>query len=163
MKFASDVYRCLFAVLFAYCVGTTAAIADDTQNLVLDLYKSESCGCCSGWQQQMESQGFAVHVHHSDDLNAVKNAHAIAPAYQSCHTGVSASGYVFEGHIPAKFIKAFLDNPPAAAKGLTVPGMPLGSPGMEMGDRFTPYDVLLLKNDGSTEIFAHIESKSDQY
>ena len=73
---------------------------------------------------------------------------------QSCHTGVSADGYFFEGHIPAKFVTAFLANPPENAAGLAVPGMPAGSPGMEMGDRFNPYSVILVKKDGTTEVYA---------
>jgi len=85
-----------------------------------------------------------------------------APRYQSCHTAVSSHGYVFEGHVPARHIKAFLANPPADAIGLAVPGMPLGSPGMEVGSRFDPYEVLLLKKDGSSEVFARVDSPAQQ-
>jgi hypothetical protein len=70
---------------------------------------------------------------------------------------------VFEGHIPARYIQQFLDNPPADAIGLSVPGMPVGSPGMEVGDKFIPYQVLLLKHDGSTEVFARVEQQTHQY
>ncbi len=70
---------------------------------------------------------------------------------------------MFEGHIPAGLIRRFLEEMPNDAVGLAVPGMPLGSPGMEVGDQFHPYDVLVLKTDGSAEVYAHISSKEEQY
>ena len=79
--------------------------------------------------------------------------------YRSCPTGVettAAREYVVEGHVPAEHVNAFLANPPKDAIGLSVPGMPLGSPGMEVGDRKDYYQVLLMKTDGSNEIFAHV-------
>jgi hypothetical protein len=75
---------------------------------------------------------------------------------------VSSQGYAFEGHIPARYIHQFLANPPADGIGLTVPAMPVGSPGMEVGDKFMPYRVLLMKKDGSTEVFASVESAAQQ-
>ena len=83
--------------------------------------------------------------------------------YGSCHTGVSKDGFVFEGHVPARYIIQFLNNPPADARGLTVPAMPLGSPGMEYNDQFAPYEVLLLKKDGSVEVYAAVESYEQQF
>ncbi len=76
---------------------------------------------------------------------------------------MSAEGYLFEGHVPARYMKQFLASPPADALGLAVPAMPVGSPGMEMGDRFSPYAVLLLKADGSAELFAQVDSPAQQY
>ena len=90
------------------------------------------------------------------NLQEIKEQHSIKPKYQSCHTAVSEEGYVFEGHIPSKFIKQFLSNPEADAIGLAVPGMPLGSPGMEVQGRFMPYDVLVLFKDGSSEVYAEV-------
>ena len=84
------------------------------------------------------------------------------PKWQSCHTAVTKGGYVFEGHIPAKYIEQFLASPPEGALGLAVPGMPLGSPGMEMGGRFTPYDIVLMNKDGSSSVFAHVPSAAAQ-
>ncbi len=92
----------------------------------------------------IEAADFSVAVHHPSDLNKLKDDKGILPRYQSCHTAINQEGYVFEGHIPADVIKRFLSNPPANALGLAVPGMPVGSPGMEMGDRYDEYDVLLL-------------------
>ena len=134
----------------------TASIA------TLDVYKSRTCQCCQQWVRHMEDSGFETKIHHPADLNRVKDEHGIATEYQSCHTAVTSDGYVFEGHIPARFMQQFLENPPQGAIGLSVPGMPAGSPGMEMGDRFTPYQVWLLKKDGSAEVFASVNSRDQQ-
>jgi len=130
---------------------------------LLRVYKSETCGCCGKWVEHMEANGFPSAIHHPEDLNAVKDEFGIAPALQSCHTAVSEEGYVFEGHIPAKFVKQFLDNVPEGAAGLAVPGMPLGSPGMEVDDRFMAYDILLLKDDGTSEVYVSVASAEQQF
>ena len=131
--------------------------------VAMDIYKSPTCGCCSKWVDHAEDRGFSFTTHHPADLNKLKSDWNIAPQYQSCHTVVSDAGYVFEGHIPARFLQQFLAAPPADALGLSVPAMPMGSPGMEMGDRFTPYQVLLLKRDGSAEVYAQVSSPLEQY
>ena len=128
-----------------------------------DVYKSPTCGCCGDWIEHFEESGFSTETHHPEDLAAVKIQQGIQGNYQSCHTTVSSNGYVFEGHIPAKFIRRFMLNPPTDAIGLTVPGMPLGSPGMEVEDRFTPYQILVLFKDGSNEVYAAINSYSEQF
>jgi hypothetical protein len=97
-----------------------------------------------------------------DDLSAIKKKYAITGRYRSCHTGVvvtESGDYVFEGHVPADYVKTFLANPPENSTGLSVPGMPLGSPGMEVGDRKDYYQILLLKTDGSSEVYAHVNQK----
>jgi len=139
--------------------GTTAAAVATT----LTTYKSATCGCCKLWVEHASEHGFEVDAQNVSDLNAVKNKHKIAAEFQSCHTSVSPDGYVFEGHIPAKLIRQFLQNPPAGARGLAVPAMPLGSPGMEVGDRFTPYKVLQLNKDGSTSVYASIDRFEQQH
>ncbi len=131
--------------------------------IAMDLYKSPTCGCCGKWAEHAEDRGFSLTTHHPADLNKVKLERGVAASYQSCHTAVSAEGFVFEGHIPARFIQQFLAAPPADAIGLAVPAMPAGSPGMEMGDRFTPYQVLLLKRDGSAAVFAEVNTPLEQY
>lgn len=127
----------------------------------LNVFKSETCMCCEKWISNLEPKGFHAVAHHPADLNQEKVKRGIAPRYHSCHTAVSTDGYVFEGHIPASIIQRFLAEKPKGAIGLAVPGMPMGSPGMEMGNHFDPYDVLLLKADGSSSIYAHI-SRIDQ-
>lgn len=129
----------------------------------LTVYKRKTCGCCNKWIDHLENQGFHTIAHNHADLTTFKLEKGIPINYQSCHTALSVEGYVFEGHIPAKFIRQFLAEKPQDAIGLTVPGMPVGSPGMVMGTRFTPYAILLLKKNGGVETYANINSKKEQY
>ena len=124
---------------------------------VLDVFKSPTCGCCGKWVSHIEENGLVAKTYHPDNLNLVKQKLGIAAEFQSCHTGVSKEGYVFEGHIPADVMQRFLAEKPKGALGLAVPGMPMGSPGMEMGDRRDSYDVLLLMKDGTASIYQHID------
>jgi hypothetical protein len=124
----------------------------------LSVYKDANCGCCEKWLTHVEQGGFRVKSHNIDKLFEFKTAKGIPASLQSCHTAVSSQGYVFEGHIPAKFISAFLASPPKGALGLTVPAMPVGSPGMEYQDKFRPYQVLQLNADGSTYVYAEVKS-----
>ena len=101
--------------------------------------------------------GFSSTVSDTDQMAAIKKQLGIAPRYQSCHTGV-VGDYIFEGHIPAQVMQRFLAEKPADAIGLAVPGMPVGSPGMEMGDRHDDYDVLLLTSDGGYRVYQHISA-----
>lgn len=134
-----------------------------TANLSLDVYKSPNCGCCGKWVEHAAQRGFTLSTHHPADLNKLKADKGITPELQSCHTAVSAEGFVFEGHIPARYIRDFLANPPAGALGLAVPAMPVGSPGMEVENRFMPYEVLLLKDDGGTAVYAKVTTPAQQY
>jgi hypothetical protein len=144
--------------------GTTLrSLAQGSATTPLDVYKDPSCGCCANWIDQMTERNFQSTIHHPRNLNAVKLEHGFVPQLQSCHTAVTAEGYAFEGHVPPKLVSQFLQSPPANAKGLTVPGMPMGSPGMEMGGRFQPYDVIQLNRDGSTSVYAQIRNAADQY
>jgi hypothetical protein len=137
--------------------------AEQVANLpVLDVYKTATCGCCGKWIAHLEEHGFHAVTHNHNNLSALKSRHGIKPSYQSCHTAISKDGYVFEGHIPARYIQQFLEEKPAGAIGLSVPGMPLGSPGMEVGNRFSPYEVLLLKIDGSVETYVQVNLPEEQ-
>ncbi|ORU94711.1 MAG: metal-binding protein [Cycloclasticus sp. symbiont of Bathymodiolus heckerae] len=151
----------LLAVSVMACSADEAAaekkiVADIVK---LDVFKSPTCECCGRWVTHVDSLGFKGTTHHPTDLNGVKVELGIAPQYQSCHTGVSKEGYVFEGHIPAKIMQRFLSEKPEGALGLAVPGMPMGSPGMEMGNRYDNYDVLLLKKDGTSQVYERIRPK----
>lgn len=139
-----------------------AAVSSST-DIPMDIYKSPTCGCCVEWAEHVEQRGFSFKTHHPSNLNQVKNDLGIAPQYRSCHTAVTAQGYIFEGHVPARYIQQFMALPPKDAIGLAVPDMPVGSPGMEMNNRFEPYQVLLLKSDGSSELYADITNPSQQY
>lgn len=129
--------------------------------VALDVYKSETCTCCEKWISHLESEGFDATAHHPADLLTEKVKRGIAPLYHSCHTAVSADGYIFEGHIPALVIQRFLKEKPNGAIGLAVPGMPMGSPGM--GKYLEPYDVLLLKADGTNSVYTTINRIDQQY
>lgn len=133
--------------------------ADST---TLTVYKDPSCGCCGGWISHAEEAGISVEVVHPDDLSAVFAEHEIAAPHQSCHLSLTEAGDVFVGHIPAPFVQAYLADPPAGARGLTVPAMPIGSPGMEQGSQFEPYEVLQLGEGASTTVYAKVTSPSDQ-
>ncbi len=150
------------AIVHACLVGglllTSAAMAEELQ-----VYKSPTCGCCVKWIDHLADYGFTAKVNHPRDLNGVKQKLGISSQTASCHTGVSEQGYVFEGHIPGPVMLAFLENPPENAIGLSVPAMPMGSPGMEMGDRFQPYKVLQINEDGTMQVFASIDEASQQY
>jgi hypothetical protein len=140
----------------------TPASADATA-LVLDVYKGPNCHCCVDWMKHLEQNGIGTRAHHPDDFDALKARYGVSPQYESCHTAVSPGGYVFEGHVPAKFIRQFLASPPPHARGLAVPGMPLGSPGMESDDFFMPYKIYLLKDDGTVEVYASISKAAEQF
>ena len=160
--------RFLVVLVFSLGVGVHAGDAEAPRSQVpgesrMEVFKSPTCGCCTKWVEHAQAAGFRVVVHHPDDLDRIKIDHDIAPRYQSCHTAVTEQGYIFEGHIPARYIQKFLKNPPENARGLAVPGMPAGSPGMEMGRRFSPYPIFVLKTDGSSEVFAEVRSAREQY
>lgn len=150
------------AMLWGAMTGMAAA-ETDAAAVHLDVYKSPTCGCCKLWMNHLAESGFESTGHHPENLGALKLELGVPVRYGSCHTGVSREGYVFEGHVPARYIARFLDDPPAGALGLTVPAMPVGSPGMEYKDQFMPYDVLLLKKDGTVEVYASIESYEQQF
>jgi hypothetical protein len=152
----------VFLSPLAACYEGGNRLEQSNPALTLDVYKSITCQCCQEWIHHMEGAGFAAISHHPVDLNRTKSDFGIAPEFQSCHTAVTRDGYIFEGHVPARFVQQFLENPPEGAAGLSVPGMPVGSPGMEVGDRFMPYKVWLLKEDGSTEVFATVERRDQQ-
>ncbi len=108
--------------------------------LSIKVYKSPTCGCCANWIEHLEAAGFDVQVENSDAMALVKAEAGVPIALQSCHTAMIGD-YVFEGHVPVETIVRFMEEKPDV-QGLAVPGMPVGSQGMEMGDRVDPYDVL---------------------
>lgn len=116
------------------------------------VYKNPSCGCCSKWVKHLQANGFVVEVQDVPDVSVVRDKLDIPAALGSCHTAM-INGYVIEGHVPAADIRRLLAEKPAA-KGLIVPGMPLGSPGMEDGDTHQPYSVILLNRDNSQRVFS---------
>ena len=147
----------LIFIIFSVSISSLEQGYSSSQNKFSLLgHKTPTCGCCKKWVKHLEANNFSTMIKDHQNLQKVKEQHSIKPKYQSCHTAVSQDGYVFEGHIPSKFIKQFLANPEANAIGLSVPGMPLGSPGMEVEGRFMPYDVLVLFQDGSSKVYAEV-------
>ena len=120
------------------------------------VHKTPTCGCCKKWVDHMEENGFSVTTEDHQSLTMIKDDLQIQPKFRSCHTGVSQEGYFFEGHVPGKYVAQFLSESNPGAIGLSVPGMPLGSPGMEVDNRFTPYDVLIHFQDGTSKVYAEI-------
>ena len=116
------------------------------------VFKNPSCGCCGAWVQHMRAAGFNVSVKEVDDTGAVRRKLGLPDKYGSCHTATMA-GYVLEGHVPAADAKRLLASKPVAI-GLAVPGMPVGSPGMEVGNRVDPYEVLLVDRVGRSTVFS---------
>lgn len=144
----------------ASMVATAATSAtpksDATASLSLPLvvvHKTASCGCCGLWVEHMQQAGFPVVVRNLDNVNPVKERLGVPLGKGSCHTA-EVGGYFVEGHVPADDVKRLLAERPAA-KGLALPGMPAGSPGMETPDgRVQPYVVELVGEDGNTMAFA---------
>ena len=121
----------------------------------IHVYKSPTCGCCNDWIRHLEANGFRVNATDVPDSRHYRARFGMPHKLGSCHTGVVA-GYVIEGHVPAREIKRLLRERPSAL-GLSVPGMPVGSPGMdgpEYNGHVDPYDVLLVQADGRTSVFA---------
>jgi hypothetical protein len=143
--------RRLISVIAAALVGLPLAACAAAP--VIEVYKSASCGCCTGWVKHLEENGFVVKAHNVDNPSDYRQKFGIPNALGSCHTG-KVAGYALEGHVPAAEIKRLLATKPKAT-GLAVPAMPMGSPGME-GPRSDPYDVLLVK-DGKTSVYKHYE------
>tara|TARA_R110002072_G_scaffold54816_7_gene143430 strand:+ start:11677 stop:12189 length:513 start_codon:yes stop_codon:yes gene_type:complete len=159
------VFTFLFITYFSQAadLNTGSSAKTEITEEVLTVYKNPSCGCCEKWVTHVEKSGFETVIHDRNDLSGFKSAKGIESEYRSCHTAVSKNGYVFEGHVPAKHIQNFLAEKPENVLGLSAPGMGMGSPGMEMGGKFKPYKVLLLKKDGSSEVYASINSYKEQF
>ena len=120
------------------------------------VYKTPTCGCCNGWIEHLEAAGFTVEARNITDIMSVKRDGGVPVAMTSCHTAL-IDGYVVEGHVPIDQIERLLSERPDIA-GIAVPGMPVGSPGME-GRNAKPYQVLSFSRDGSTSVFAEIDPR----
>lgn len=124
-----------------------------TETLQMVVHKSATCGCCELWVEHMQAAGFQVEVRNTENLGPIKEEAGVPVGKGSCHTA-QIGGYFIEGHVPAEDVKRLLAQRPDA-KGLVLPGMPAGSPGMEMPDgRTEPYTVELVHADGTTAPFA---------
>ncbi|MFN3770399.1 MAG: DUF411 domain-containing protein [Ectopseudomonas guguanensis] len=127
--------------LLALCLFTSLAQAGEA--LTIDVHRDANCGCCKAWIDHLQDNGFTVNDHVEADMSAVKQKLGVPPRLASCHTGVIDGKFV-EGHVPAADILKLHQRPDLI--GAAVPGMPMGSPGMEYGDRIDAYQVIGLDN-----------------
>lgn len=163
-RFYSAVVMALFFAILPLSVEaqqTAVAVEPSMKSESLPdiaIYRSESCGCCTKWGEHLEKEGFTIQDKVIENMEAFKQANGITPELASCHTAV-VEGYVVEGHVPASSINKMLDERPDI-RGLTAPGMPMGSPGMETaGIKAEAFDVLAIANDGTTTVFEQIKPK----
>ncbi len=142
--------RILLQAILASALG--APLVASAAAPVIEVYKSASCGCCTGWVDHLKANGFTVKVKNVVNPSDYREKFGISNELGACHTGM-VQGYAIEGHVPAAEIKRLLAERPRA-KGLAVPSMPMGSPGME-GPRSHPYDVLLVQANARASTYKH--------
>ena len=131
--------------------------ADYSGTIEMTVYRSPTCGCCGVWVDHAQKHGFKIEDIKTNEMEALKQKHNIPPELASCHTAI-IDGYVMEGHIPADDIKRFLAEKPDNMVGLAVPGMPIGTPGMEAKDIKQPFQVLAFNDKGEVEVFNDYQS-----
>lgn len=136
-------------LLAAFLLLAGSVQAADT--LEVDVYRDPNCGCCKAWVAHLTENGFVVNDHVRSDMPALKQELGVPAELASCHTAVMDGRYI-EGHVPAEDIRRLAEMPEAA--GLAVPGMPIGSPGMEMGSQQDPYSVIVIGKDGDRQEFS---------
>jgi len=143
--------RRVFAVMLLVLVSAAFSPAQTPKTMPVTVYKSPTCGCCAKWVDHMRANGFDVTVKEMDDVAPIKDKQGVPASARSCHTAL-VGGYTVEGHVPADVIKKLLRERPNAV-GLAVPGMPMGSPGME-GPTKNAYDIVLFDKAGKTTVYA---------
>lgn len=146
---------CLIVLLLpAFLIATGCGNQSDrnvtTGDPLVTVYKSPTCNCCGLWVEHLEASGFKVDVVPKANVMPIKEKLGVPAGMGSCHTA-EVDGYVIEGHVPAQDIHRLLKERPTA-RGLAVPGMPIGSPGMEMGNRRDPYHVYLFADKASEPV-----------
>ncbi len=139
---------------FAPALLFLAACTGAAQAATYEMFRDPNCGCCGKWAEHVRTE---IEVPVSETITAdmakVKLERGVPRDLWSCHTMI-VDGYVIEGHVPAEQIERLLEEKPEGVRGLAVPGMPIGSPGMEMGDRTQPYQVIAFRENGSRVVFA---------
>lgn len=147
------IFRRLFAwVAIAFTIllaTTTSAFAANLPEVTM--YRDPACTCCGGWMKHMESQGFKVKNVPTADIFTFKHEQGVTDDLASCHTAI-IDGYVVEGHVPSDDVKRLVAEKPDI-KGIAVPGMPVGTPGMEMGNKKDSYAVVSFDKQGQTKVF----------
>ncbi len=146
-----SVLRPIFGLAGGAALGQPLGLLAASPKDRVTVWKTPNCGCCSEWVSHLRSNGFEVVTHDVKDTAPMRQKLGLAEKYGSCHTGLLGT-YVLEGHVPAKEMRRLLREEPQAL-GLAVPGMPVGSPGMEMGNARDAYDVLLVLKDGNSRVY----------
>lgn len=131
--------------------GLICGLAQAAEPIDIDVYRDPNCGCCKAWIGHLQANGFRVNDHVESDMSALKQRLGVPPRLASCHTGV-IDGQFVEGHVPAADILQLRQRPDLL--GAAVPGMPAGSPGMEMGNRRHAYQVIGLDAQGDEQVLA---------
>lgn len=141
-----------FIILVVFSFGIKA---EDIKPVEIEVYRSASCSCCSKWVNHLKQNKFIVRDYVVDDVQKVKDKYGVPKNMASCHTAL-VNGYVVEGHVPAKDITRLLKEKPEIV-GISVPGMPVGTPGMEMGGRKDPYEVISFDKNKNNQVFSKYE------
>jgi hypothetical protein len=141
----------LVAIVLALTIGAVSVFLKSQSNATtVTVYKNPSCGCCNKWLDHLREHGFQVTAHNTSNLTQIKVKYGVPHVLSSCHTAI-VDGYVAEGHVPADIIQRLLKERPKVV-GIAVPGMPIGSPGME-GDHGEPYDILTFDREGKAQVY----------
>ncbi|WP_120997560.1 DUF411 domain-containing protein [Stutzerimonas urumqiensis] len=133
-----------------------AGLAQAAEPLTIDVHRDPNCGCCKAWIKHLESNGFVVRDHVESDMAAFKTAQGVPHRLGSCHTGVIDGKFV-EGHVPASEVRELVKRDDLI--GAAVPGMPAGSPGMDMGDRQDAYQVIGLTESNGEQVLAEYPAR----
>lgn len=146
-------------LIHALLAGLLAPLVTQAEKKTqIHVYKTPSCGCCVAWVTHLEQNGFDVVAHDVPKTGSYRLKYGVPPDMASCHTAV-VEGYALEGHVPAQEIRRLLSEKPKAL-GLAVPGMPVGTPGMEVeGTRRDAFDVVLFGEAGSRHVYQHYEAR----
>ncbi len=147
--------RNILQIALATVLTTTLPLS--AAGIKMQVYKTATCGCCAKWVEHLKANGFDVTVENVPSTAPYRAKHGVPEKLGSCHTGV-VNGYAVEGHVPAREILRLVKSG-AKAKGLAVPGMPMGSPGMEVGDRVDAYSVLLFDAAGNASVYQSYPAK----
>ncbi len=145
-----------YLIVFALFFAQASAANENKKELDVVVYRSPSCGCCSKWVDHLKENGFNVKDVVTEQVQSIKSQYGVEKEMASCHTAL-IDGYVVEGHVPANDILKLIETKPKIS-GISVPGMPVGTPGMEMGDRKDAYDVISFDKDKKYQVFNHYDS-----
>lgn len=146
--------RVSLVLLVTVTIVSSTSLVAQRKSEAITVYKDPTCGCCAKWVDHLEQNGFATKTIEVANIDEVKEKNGVPRQARSCHTGL-VGGYTVEGHVPAADIQRLLKERPKGVVGLAVPGMPIGSPGMEVpGAKVQPYDVVAFDKEGRVSVFA---------